>query len=113
MNNYWGFLSNHGLVFEYIATHKQNVAEVMARDIGVTQRVIFMILNDLESEGYISRKKIGRCNQYEIHADLPMRHPLDMGRPVGEILPNSIKSTHPRDNSNMETSVSLVADNRK
>jgi hypothetical protein len=46
-----------------------------------------MILKDLENEGYIARNKIGRCNHYQINADLPMRHRLDNNRTVREILP--------------------------
>jgi DNA-binding transcriptional regulator PaaX len=87
MSDRWTFLSSHGLVFEYVATHKNLVAETMSREIGITQRVIFMILKDLENEGYIARNKIGRCNHYQINADLPMRHRLDNNRTVREILP--------------------------
>jgi predicted transcriptional regulator len=93
MGDHWTFLSNHGRVFEYVATHKHSAAETMSRDIGITQRVIFMILKDLENEGYISRKKIGRCNHYQINADLPMRHHLDSNRTVREILPSWIAET--------------------
>ena len=87
MSNRWTFLTNHARVFEYVATHKQCIAETMSREIGITQRVIFMILKDLEKEGYITREKVGRCNHYEIHADLPMRHHLDKNRAVRELLP--------------------------
>jgi predicted transcriptional regulator len=87
MSDRWTFLSSHGLVFEYVATHKNCVAETMSREIGITQRVIFMILKDLENEGYITRNKIGRCNHYLINAGLPMRHHLDSNRTVREILP--------------------------
>jgi DNA-binding MarR family transcriptional regulator len=86
MSNRWTFLSSHGLVFEYIARHKQNSVEIMSREIGITQRAVFKIMKDLEKDGYITRKKVGRNNQYEIHSDLPMRHPLDNGRPVKVIL---------------------------
>ena len=93
MNSQWTFLSNHGRVFEYVATHEKPIADYMARDIGVTQRIIYKMLKDLETEGYITRKKVGRCNQYEVHADLPMRHYLDNNRPVGEILPGWTKNS--------------------
>jgi predicted DNA-binding transcriptional regulator len=87
LNNRWTFLTNHARVFEYVATHKHCAAKTMSREIGITQRVVFMILKDLEKEGYITREKVGRCNHYEIHADLPMRHHLDKNRAVGELLP--------------------------
>ena len=87
MSDRWTFLSSHGLVFEYIATHEHCVAETMSREIGITQRVIFMILKDLKNDGYIVRNKVGRCNHYQINADLPMRHHLDSNRTVREILP--------------------------
>ena len=87
MSNHWTFLSNHGRVFEYIATHEHCTGDTMSQDIGITQRLVYMILKDLEKEGYITRIKIGRCNRYEIHTDLPMRHRLDRSRRVREILP--------------------------
>ena len=93
MSNRWTFLTNHARVFEYIATHKQCIAETMSREIGITQRVVFMILKDLEKEGYITREKVGRCNHYEIHANLPMRHRLDRSRTVREILPGWTSET--------------------
>ena len=86
MSRQWTFLSSHGRVFEYIAGHKQNSVETMSLEIGNTQRAIFKIIKDLERDGYITRRKVGRNNQYEIHPDLPMRHQLDNGRPVREIL---------------------------
>jgi predicted transcriptional regulator len=70
--------------------HDHSSADTMAREIGITQRVVFKILKDLENEGYITRKKIGRCNHYEIHPDVPMRHKLDRARAAGEILPSWI-----------------------
>ena len=86
MSGQWTFLSSHGRVFEYIATYKEQSIEVMSRQLGITQRAVFTIIKDLEQEGYITKKKVGRCNQYEIHPDLPMRHPLHRNRVVGEIL---------------------------
>jgi len=77
MSGRWTFLSNHGRVFEYIVSHEATSTDIMAHEIGITQRVVFMILKDLENDGYITRKKIGRCNHYEIHADLPMWHQLN------------------------------------
>ena len=86
MSGRWTFLSSHGRVFEYITTHKEQSVEAMSRKLGITQRAIFTIIKDLENEGYITRNKVGRCNQYEIHTDLPMRHPLHRNRVVGELL---------------------------
>lgn len=82
----WTFLSNHGRVFVYIAKHPNSTTEVISREVGLSQRGVQKIIVDLEREGYIAWHREGRCNHYEVHPEMPMRHALERDHAVGEIL---------------------------
>jgi Mn-dependent DtxR family transcriptional regulator len=42
--------------------------------VGVTERTTHKIISDLDTEGYITRRKSGRRNLYEVDPALPLRH---------------------------------------
>ncbi|MCX7912358.1 MAG: winged helix-turn-helix domain-containing protein [Dehalococcoidales bacterium] len=82
----WTFLSNHGRVFVYIAKNPQSTTEVISREVGLSQRGVQKIIAELAAAGYIVRRRQGRCNQYIIHPELPMRHRLERDHAVGDLL---------------------------
>lgn len=82
----WTFLTNHAQVFLCVAQHSRFTAKQIAATVGITERAVQRILDDLEKDGYISRFREGRKNVYEIHADLPMRHPAQHGHAVRDLL---------------------------
>lgn len=82
----WTFLTNHAQVMLCIARNSRIAAREIAAEIGITERAVQRILNDLEQGGYISRARDGRKNVYEIHAERPMRHPAQEGRTVRDLL---------------------------
>jgi predicted transcriptional regulator len=84
----WTFLSNHGRVFAYLARNQNNTTQVMAQEFGLSIRAIQKIITDLEKNGYIDRKKVGRRNNYSVHPELPMRHHMESIFTVGEMLLN-------------------------
>jgi hypothetical protein len=43
-------------------------------------------VNDLVDAGYVTRKRVGRRNRYEIGASLPFRHPYEHRLDVGTLL---------------------------
>ena len=45
-----------------------------------------MILDDLESSGYLTRERVGRRNRYVLALDRPLRHPLEAAHTVGELI---------------------------
>jgi predicted ArsR family transcriptional regulator len=53
--------------------------------VGLTERAAQSIVADLETEGFLSRSKVGRRNRYEIHTDAPVRH-HDGELTIGELL---------------------------
>jgi len=82
----WTFITNHGLVLGYIAYNSSSTARVIAQAVGITERTTHKIIAELEEAGYISRKRVGRKNQYQINFNLPLRHPSHVDMVVGELL---------------------------
>ena len=82
----WTFLSNHGRVFLYITKNPKSTTEVISREVGLSQRGVQKIIAELEAAGYIFRRKSGRCNQYTVQHELPMRHKLERDHAVGALL---------------------------
>ncbi len=82
----WTFLTNHAHVLLCIARDPGMTLRDIARDVGITERAAQRIVGDLVSEGYLSRRKVGRRNEYEVHPDAPLRHPLSREHEIGEIL---------------------------
>ena len=79
----WTFVTNHGLVLASIAKNPERTAREIGDEIGVTERTAHKIINDLESEGYITKTKVGRHNTYRIHTDVPIK---SGDAAVGELL---------------------------
>lgn len=83
----WTFLTNHAQVLLAVRNGNEGLtAREIAEVVGITERAVQRILDDLESAGYLSRFKDGRKNRYEIHSELPMRHPAQRGRAIKELL---------------------------
>jgi len=60
----------------------RDVAEL----VGITERAVQRIVNELSEAGYLHVVKEGRRNIYELHPELPLRHPIESHRSVGELL---------------------------
>lgn len=73
----WTFLTNHAHVLICLARNNSMLMKDIAREIGITERAVQIIISDLVKEGYINRIKEGRCNSYQINTDLHLRHPLE------------------------------------
>jgi hypothetical protein len=80
------FLTNHGHVLVCIARDGDPRLRDIAQCVGITERAAQRILRDLEEEGYVSRKRVGRRNLYDIHSDLPLRHELEQDVSIGKLL---------------------------
>lgn len=82
----WTLLSNHGHVLVCIAGDPDiRLRDISAR-VGITERAVFGIVEDLEAGGVIRRVKIGRRNRYEIMDQQPLRHPIEADRTIGALL---------------------------
>ena len=70
----WTFITNHGLVLNYIFHNPSITAREIANHVGITERTTHKIIADLEAEGYIKRRKSGRKNIYQVDPEVPLRH---------------------------------------
>jgi DNA-binding MarR family transcriptional regulator len=82
----WLFLTNHAHVLVCIAREPGMRMRDIAEQVGVTERAVQLILRDLEGEGYVSVRRVGRRNLYEVELSAPMRHPLHEGHVVDELV---------------------------
>jgi hypothetical protein len=82
----WTFLTNHGRVLAYIATHPCATHQEIAQMIGLSIAGVNNIISDLKISGYVFQRKEGRCNRYAVQPDRPMRHRMEFSFPVGNIL---------------------------
>jgi predicted transcriptional regulator len=58
----------------------------IAAAIGITERAVQRIVDDLTSIGFIAVTKDGRRNRYTIQAEARLRHPLTRHRKVGDLI---------------------------
>lgn len=68
--------------------HRQEdmtLREVAAR-VGITERAVQRIIQDLTSGGFIEREKVGRRNRYQVLTDQSLRHHIESHRNVGDLL---------------------------
>ncbi|HEX8744936.1 MAG TPA: winged helix-turn-helix domain-containing protein [Thermoleophilaceae bacterium] len=82
----WTFLTNHGQVLLCIARNPSMRMREIADQVGITERAAQRIVSDLVEEGYVSRRRVGRRNEYEINPDAPLRHPLSSDHDIGDVL---------------------------
>lgn len=82
----WSFVTNYGLVLGLVAQHPQITARDIASHIGITERTVLRIIADLESEGYLQKRREGRVNLYEVDHELPLRHSQLQDIAVGQLL---------------------------
>lgn len=82
----WMFLTNHALVLSVLAKHPRITGRELATAVGITERATRKIIADLEAEGYITKKKVGRRIKYRINPDLPMRHETYQNTAIGDFL---------------------------
>lgn len=83
---HWTFLSNHSHVLICLARDPSMRMREVADQVGITERAVQRIVRELTEAGVIEARKVGRRNQYRIHRDTALRHPLESRRTVGNLL---------------------------
>lgn len=81
----WHFLSNHAVVLLCVVADAEIRMRDVANKVGITERAVQRIISDLVDTGYLTRIRTGRRNSYEVHLDLPLRHPLKSNFTVGQL----------------------------
>lgn len=82
----WTFLTNHTHVLVLIKAQPELILREVARQVGITERAVQRIIQDLEAAGFILRHKVGRQNHYEVLTERPLRHPIEAHRTIGDLL---------------------------
>lgn len=82
----WTFLSNHAHVLAVLHSDPEKVLREVAIEVGITERAVQKIIQDLEDGGFIKRERVGRHNRYHIHTGQSLRHPIEAHRKIGDLL---------------------------
>ena len=82
----WTFLTNHSHVLLCIVQNPQIRLSEIAERVGVQERTAFAIVSDLANEGYLSKVRVGRRNEYIVHPELPFRHPIERTAEIRQLL---------------------------
>lgn len=82
----WGFLTNHAQVLLCIAEDPGVLLREVGARVGITERAAHRIVVELEEAGYVTRRREGRRNRYEVKAHLPLPDRVASERRVSELL---------------------------
>lgn len=82
----WTFLSNYAHVLVCLARDPDMTLRGIAELVGVTERAVHRIVCELTSAGVVSKQREGRRNHYEVDLEVPLRHPLETGKTVDDLL---------------------------
>jgi DNA-binding MarR family transcriptional regulator len=80
------FVTNHAHVLQVISADPTARLRDIAETVGITERTAAQIVSDLEQAGYLSKSRDGRRNRYEVHEELPLRHPQHRHHTVGDLI---------------------------
>ncbi len=69
-----------------LAQSPLRVLRAVASEVGITERAVQRIIADLEEAGVIERQRVGRQNQYRVRTNVPLRHPIESHRTVGDLV---------------------------
>ena len=82
----WKFLTNHALVLCLIAQQPRITARDISSMIGITEKATRNIINDLEADGYVTKKREGRRTRYRVDTELPLRSETQQDKAIGDLL---------------------------
>lgn len=92
----WTLFSNHGHVLVCLAKNNEARLRDVAADVGITERAVQKIVRELQQGEFVSIRKHGRCNRYDVNTRKNLRHPLQASCTVGELLKALVhKKTRP------------------
>jgi predicted transcriptional regulator len=82
----WTFFSNHGHAIILLSRQPDLKIREIATEIGLTERAMIRIINDLVAAGYLFVKKSGRRNYYRVNLKGPFRHSIEQSRTIGDVV---------------------------
>ena len=82
----WTFLTNHSHVLVCLLRNSELTMREISAMVGITERATQRIVSELQAAGVLTVTKVGRRNRYSVKLDSPLRHPLEAGHSVGELM---------------------------
>jgi len=82
----WTFLTNHSHVLLLIARDPEIRMRDLAERIGITERAVQRIIDELREGGYLTITRQGRRNLYQVCGEPHLRHPVEAARTVGDLI---------------------------
>ena len=86
MSEAWTFLTNHAHVALSLAGTPEMTIRELAIRIGITERAVQSIVNDLVDSGYLERERVDRHNCYHLVGEKPLRHHVEQHRTLGDLV---------------------------
>lgn len=66
--------------------HEGITLKDVATQVGITERAVLGIIQDLDEADYLTRHKVGRSNRYKINLKKPLRHPLESNVKIQDLV---------------------------
>ena len=85
-NPTWTFLSNHSHVLVLLSRDPGMLLREVADRVGITERAVQRIVQELVAGGYLEVERVGRRNRYRVLADRTLRHPVEQGTRLRDLL---------------------------
>lgn len=82
----WTFFTNHAHVLFCLAAAPDLRVRDLATRVGITERAAQRIIAELAEAGFLVVTRTGRRNRYKVPLTLPLRHPVEAHRNVGQLL---------------------------
>ncbi len=72
----WNFLSNYGLVLTHLFQNSDATLREIARGTDLTERAVYQIVRELEQNGFIGKRRVGRRNTYTVNEGAILSFPV-------------------------------------
>lgn len=82
----WTFFSNHAHVLFLVSAREKITVRQLSLEIGITERFVIKIIQDLQDKGFIIVDKSGRNNRYRFNREKKLRHPVESHVKVGHLI---------------------------
>jgi DNA-binding MarR family transcriptional regulator len=80
------FLTNYAHVLLLISSDPNILMRELAAQVGITERAVQRIVDDLTNAGYLVVTKDGRRNRYQVRREIPLRHELERHCNIGDLI---------------------------
>ena len=84
----WTYLTNHTHAIIALLREPDIRVRELAIEVGITERAVIRILNELQNDGVVTKTREGRRNHYEVNLDVALRHPLEAHCSLKDLVKN-------------------------